>query len=65
MMCFLLTHFSAFGELVHAVNIDEAETLWRSLLCMGFVIVPPVVLVTTFEPFHLLEVTFGVITSLK
>ena len=25
----LLTHFSAFGELVHAVNILEAETLWR------------------------------------
>ena len=28
-ICSLLTHFSAFGELVHAVNIHYPETLWR------------------------------------
>ena len=30
-ICSLLTLFSAFGELVHTVNIDEAETLWRHM----------------------------------
>ena len=27
-----LTPFSAFGELVHAVNIDEAETIWPHMM---------------------------------